>query len=370
MGDDTQNPADGPNGIEECQVGDQREDGIDPNKPQGAHKDQRGNGGNGGLSDASEDAGQHFVDAADEIGAGNDDHLLSGESDHFRAVRHQRRQLAGETGGQRAQRCAKGDGDQRAAPDRGFHALQVACAHILGNKRHNRQRRGVNDLVKDTVKLVGDGYAGGGRFAETVDGRGDHRIGKGVKGRLHTGGNADAEHSLEFFEIEYQLTEIDLNNALEFDQPARKQEVLQQLANNRCGGNAFHAHAQNTGRKNRQRDLGQAANHGVIERPLGVAGGSQNRRGKTMEHNGRHAQKIESEIGGGLREQGFRAVDPLQKCLGKGHTDDHHNQAAHNGEQQRGHCGPVCLLLVAGADTLCHGNICADGSAGKQTGAK
>ena len=64
------------------------------------------------------------------------------------------------------------------------------------------------DVVKQTVKGVGNGNAGGGLRTEAVDSCGHDHIRNGIKAHLQTGGNADTEDLRKLRTIETNVLDV------------------------------------------------------------------------------------------------------------------------------------------------------------------
>ena len=86
--DNAGDPTDGPNQVQEGQVGYQGEHHIHPEETESAHKDQGGDGGHHRSSHTPQSGGKHIVDTADKVGAGDQDHFLAGIFDHCGIIRH------------------------------------------------------------------------------------------------------------------------------------------------------------------------------------------------------------------------------------------------------------------------------------------
>ena len=83
-GNDRQNPSDGPDKIQECEIREKREYQVYPHKPDRAHEDQCCNRGNDGLAQAFQRTSHKLIDAAYKVCTGDQHHFLLGEADHFR----------------------------------------------------------------------------------------------------------------------------------------------------------------------------------------------------------------------------------------------------------------------------------------------
>ena len=81
VGDHRQKPAYGPYQIQKSQIGVQREDSINPRKPEQAYEQQGGYGGHYRLAQASEHAAHQLIYARDKVGDGRDYHFLPGIGD-------------------------------------------------------------------------------------------------------------------------------------------------------------------------------------------------------------------------------------------------------------------------------------------------
>ena len=80
-----------------------------------------------------------------------------------------------------------------------FARAMFFCTYVLADVGKHRKRSGVADVVKNTVKLVGDGNARRCRRAVRVDGGGNDDVGKGVEHHLKTRRDADMEDVQQLF---------------------------------------------------------------------------------------------------------------------------------------------------------------------------
>jgi len=116
-------PTNGPAQVEKCKIRQQREHNIHPGKAKAKQKYQCRDSRGYGPSHSPEGSTDDIIDAADKVGAGNDNHFLSGKRNDFPVRRHQRRQLRGESSTEKAKGCAQRDRDQGPFPDRLHGAL-------------------------------------------------------------------------------------------------------------------------------------------------------------------------------------------------------------------------------------------------------
>ena len=81
----------------------------------------------------------------------------------------------------------------------------------------------------------------------------------------------------------------------------------------------------------------------VVQRPLGVALGPEDGRAEVVEQVGGHSQKVDAQVDGGQADNVGGRGHPLQKLADHRHPEDHHGDAA---DQGQGHGGVDAMADV------------------------
>ena len=273
-----------------------REDGVHPHETQDAHIEKRGNGGHKRLFKALQRARHHVIDAADEVGARDQQHFLAGVGDHRGIGRHQRGELRREQGREGAERGAERHGDQHRVQHGPAHPRGVARARVLRDVGYGGGGRRDRDLKDNVVQLVGDGDALCGRGAEGVDGGGDHHVGDRPERRLHPDGHADVEDLFGFRGGKAHAEQAKAGEFRPFEERAqyeqRGNEVGKDGGDPHRGDPVLEEQDQN----DIEHDLQHAADDEEEHRAFGVAHGAQERGAEVVEQDKGRGDAVELEI--------------------------------------------------------------------------
>ena len=323
-----------------------------PHQTQTAGAHQGGNHGDYRVPQATEHTHQRIHNTADKIEPGDISHTDYRLSDYIvlPCLHIESGQRIAEIIGQIPQHKSRDRHEGQAQLCHPVHPVALARAVILSHKGDGRLIKRVHGGINKAFNIgprrrPGHQY----RIVKGVQRGLDHHVGQGKDHALKARGQANLKDSHDHKPLQLQLFQVQMQRPLLFHQAAQHQNRGYVLGNNRSQGHARHIHMEYDNQNQIQNHIDDSGKKQVIEGPLRISLGPQNSRAEVIEHVGRHAEKVYSQIDRGQINDISGRGHPFQQLTDHNDAKNHHNHAA---DERQGDGGMDILshaVIPAGA---------------------
>ena len=177
------------------------------------------------------------------------------------------------------------------------HAVVLPRTEVLPRKGRDRNAQRVDRHPEHKVDLAVDAPRRDGAGAEAVHAALDENVADVVHGALGCSGHADGADGREHIAVQPQFFGPDVpGHSLGADDAPQRQRRAGYLAEYRGPRRARNAPAEHRDKHNVQRDIDERRRNQKVQRPLGIADGTQNICAHVVEHLGDHTQKVDAQI--------------------------------------------------------------------------
>ena len=298
-------------------------------------------------------ASHHAVHhAAYEVGTADDPQTACTVCQHLRlrGIDPQQHVLAQNR--QKSQANADGCHHAQAAEQNPVDAPVFLSAQVLAGKAQIGLINGVHRCIDKVLNIGGGGISRHCHRTERVHRRLNYHIGHGEHRSLNSCGKANLHDPLQLVRDDTELPKLQTQRARRPHQAPHNEKCGDVLGNHGSPGHAVHSSAKSHDKGQIQDYIDHSCGEQIIERTPGVAHRTEDRRAEVVEHQHRHAQKVNAHIQNRLIQHVVRSSHQMEQ--GPRSRNSHHHQ--HQSAEQAGEHG--CMygftdILVLPASIVC-----------------
>ena len=250
---------------------------------------------------------------------------------------------------QSAQQHRPARGEHQAFPQASPHPLGLARAQVLAREGHHRLAQRHDGIVHDQLHLEVGGEGGDGGFPQAVDVILGHHVGQRDHQRLHPRWHAHLHGLIKHLPVEAHPAEPQRVGALEPGEPPHHISGGEGLGDQRRPGRSGHAQAQPCDEQPVRRHVHQSAHRLGCQRAPAVAQGPQQAGAQVVEHDGRHGDEVDAQIGRSHAQYRLRRAHQAQIGRGDELAQYEQQHAARAAQRHRAVDGGIQLPVVVAA---------------------
>ena len=304
------------------------------------------------VAGAAQSTGVDLIEAAQDIERGDPPQQHGTVLHHFRfAVEESDDLRCEQQNGHHQDQCGdqsegNGAGDTLLGP---FHLI---AAQILAHKGGGGQGNGLHGQEQQLIYLCVGGPAGHTVVTEEIDIGLNENVGEGSDSHLDGGGDAHPEDLLQHIPVELQFLRLQLDAFVGSEKGDENQNGGGSLSDDGCQSNTPDTHVKDQNEHQIQNGIHDGADHKEVEGPLRVAHGPQDSGTDVVEHQAHDAAEVNTQVGGGFRQNIGGGVHQPEHERCHGQTDAGEQNAQNEGHGQGGVDGAAHILVALGTVVL------------------
>ena len=318
------------------------------------------------IPDAPQRPCEHLDDDIDDVPRDDEDEHIAADPDHICVCgKHAEKDLSCRDQEQN-ENARYRQVDQKADPCAPAHSVHLARAVVLPHKRSDRDAESGADHPENSVQLAVGGPGGGGVGAKGVDRGHDRDIGDGEQDGFQSCRDPHLKLCLQHSPVKTNTAEGKMKDILRPHQIPRDKDGAHCLCDQRGDRRAHDSHMENDDEQAVQHDIDDAADDQIVQRPLRISRGSEDRGTHIVDQHEQDPCEINPQIDDRILHGVGRRAHEFEQSRRAQDADDCENRAARCGDRICVVQPLVCRFFISCAEELRDRDRGAGGKAGEE----